>query len=151
MKSLAAALLLVSTTLAAANAPSAENATEVRDRAALERLLGNSGISLQWIGWGGAERGSVEASWRGKALYLKGEQRAADGLGRLVLDGRVVRVTKSEFLLAGTIEIAETPDAGRQCRRTGEWRFAITQNRKYWRLRQFEWCDGLTDYIDIYF
>jgi hypothetical protein len=40
---------------------------------------------------------------------------------------------------------------GRRCEQTGEWRFAVTQNRKYWRLRQFEWCDYLTDYIDIYF
>ena len=24
-------------------------------------------------------------------------------------------------------------------------------NRRYWRMREFEWCDRLTDYIDIYF
>ena len=29
--------------------------------------------------------------------------------------------------------------------------FRVTQNRKYWRLQQMEVCDGLTDYVDIYF
>ena len=50
----------------------------------------------------------------------------------------------------GTIRIADTPDRGRLCEQTKSWRFAITQRRKYYRLREFEWCDGLTDYIDIY-
>ena len=29
--------------------------------------------------------------------------------------------------------------------------FAITQNRKYWRLQQMESCGRLTDYVDIYY
>ena len=51
----------------------------------------------------------------------------------------------------GRIAIIDTPDPGRQCIRNGPMRFAVTQNRPYWRLREFEWCDGLTDYVDIYF
>ena len=51
----------------------------------------------------------------------------------------------------GTIRIADTPDRGRLCEQTKSWRFAITQRRKYYRLREFEWCDGLTDYIDLHF
>jgi len=27
----------------------------------------------------------------------------------------------------------------------------VTQNRRYWRIRTFEWCDDLTDYVDVYF
>ena len=55
------------------------------------------------------------------------------------------------FVFDGTIRIADTPDAGRRCEADKVWHFAVTQNRPYWRLREFEWCDGLTDYIDIYF
>jgi hypothetical protein len=31
------------------------------------------------------------------------------------------------------------------------WHFAVMQNRPYWRLREFDWCEDLTDYVDIYF
>jgi hypothetical protein len=125
--------------------------TKVENRAALERLLGNSGMTLQWISWTSAERGQVDASWKGKALLLKGEQRDKGGTGRVSVGGHVTRIGKAEFILNGTILIEDSPDVGRRCEKTGEWKFAITQNRKYWRLREFEWCDQLTDYIDIYF
>jgi hypothetical protein len=125
--------------------------TKVENRAALERLLGNSGMTLQWISWTSAERGQVDASWKGKALLLKGEQRGKGGTGRVSVDGHVTRIGKTDFILNGTIVIEDSPDVGRRCEKTGEWKFAVTQNRKYWRLREFEWCDQLTDYIDIYF
>lgn len=125
--------------------------TKVENRAALERLLGSSGISLQWISWNAKERGPVDFSWIGKTLILKAEQRARGDEGLVSVEGRIVRVARNEFILNGTIIIDDTPDAGRRCEKTGDWRFAVTQNRKYWRLREFEWCDGLTDYIDIYF
>jgi hypothetical protein len=125
--------------------------TKVQNRPALERLLGNSGLTLQWISWTSAERGKIKPYWKGKALFLKGEQRAKGAPGIVSVEGRVVRVARNEFILNGTIVIKDTPDAGRACEKTGDWRFAVTQNRKYWRLREFEWCDGLTDYIDIYF
>lgn len=151
-KSVAALLPVLALGAAAASPPKAVlPPTEVKNRIALERLLGNSGMSLQWISWTGAERGPVEASWSGKTLLLKGEQKARGSSGTVAFEGRVVRIDKSQFLLNGTIVIENTPDAGRMCEKTGEWRFAITQNRKYWRLRDFEWCDELTDYIDIYF
>jgi hypothetical protein len=54
-------------------------------------------------------------------------------------------------LLEGAVTIVNTPDEGRTCEGYGTWRFAVTQARKYYRLRQFEWCDGLTDYVDLYF
>lgn len=153
MKRLFTALLLIASTVSAviASTPPAAAPTKVENRAALEKLLGNSGMTLQWLSWNSSDRGAVDASWQGEALFLKGEQRAVDGTGRVSVEGRVVRVAASEFILDGTIIIEDTPDAGRRCEKSGEWRFAITQNRKYWRLRQFEWCDYLTDYIDIYF
>ncbi|MBK8374248.1 hypothetical protein [Sphingorhabdus sp.] len=153
MKRVAAALIMaLFATGAAASSPEPPAApTQVQDRPALERLLGASGMTLQWLSWTSSERGQVDLSWQDRALFLKGEQRGTDGTGRVSVNGHVVRISADEFILNGTIIIEDTPDAGRRCEKSGEWRFAVTQNRKYWRLRQFEWCDYLTDYIDIYF
>jgi hypothetical protein len=42
---------------------------------------------------------------------------------------------------------------GSPCVRTGPMTFAITQNRRYWRLQEPHMvsCDGSTDYVDIFF
>jgi hypothetical protein len=147
----AASLMLALLAVGAAATTPLPPPTKVESRPALERLLGSSGITLQWISWTNSKRGPVDFRWAGKTLILKGEQHAVDGKGHVSVEGRIVRIDKNEFILNGTIIINETPDAGRACQKTGDWRFAVTQNRKYWRLREFEWCDGLTDYIDIYF
>jgi hypothetical protein len=125
--------------------------TKVENRPALERLLGNSGMTIQWISWTNSERGNIDFRWADKTLILRGEQRAKESDAFVSVEGRIVRIAKNEFILNGTIIINDTPDAGRKCQKSGDWKFAITQKRKYWRLRDFEWCDGLTDYIDIYF
>ncbi len=134
--------------VAAAKTPSP---TLIAHQPTLEKILGNSGISLQWISWEPRDRGELQARWRGKTLYLQGEQKAPTGSASLILDGRVVTVTDNSFTFNGTLRIIDTPDLGRQCKKEGKSTFAITQNRKYFRLREFEWCDRLTDYVDIYF
>jgi hypothetical protein len=123
-------------------------ATRVLDRDAAERLLANKGVTLQWISWD--QRGSGNARWEGDRLLLTAAQ-AKTSEGRLFLDGQVTEIGSDYFIFRGTIRIEDAPDAGRRCEATKDWRFAITQSRPYWRLREFEWCDGLTDYIDIYF
>lgn len=123
--------------------------TRILDPAAAERLLGAKGVSLQWISWD--YRGSANV-WRDEGtIHLRGSQDASDGPGRLELDGEVREIGSDYFVFDGRISIRDTPDAGRVCEADKLWRFAITQNRPYWRLREFEWCDGLTDYVDIYF
>ena len=120
------------------------------DAGTLERLAGNSGITLQWISW--EDRGvAMVRSLPDGTVRLSGGQIDPKGAGTLWLDGEVVEAGPDYFVLDGLIRISETPDAGRVCQANKQWRFAITQNRKYYRLREFEWCDGLTDYIDIYF
>jgi hypothetical protein len=151
LKSAAALLLPILAYGAVADTPKPPAPTKIDSRAALERLLGNSGMSIQWISWTSAERGRIKPTWQGKTLMLEGVQRAKDGPGRVSVVGHVTRIGATEFVLNGTITIEDTPDAGRRCEKAGDWKFAITQNRKYWRLRDFEWCDQLTDYIDIYF
>lgn len=121
--------------------------TRILDAAAAERLFGNSGVTLQWIGW--EERGQVwiaideAGNW-----WLTAEQR---GNGSLKLEGWIAEIGTDYFLLDAEITIWGAPDTDRFCDANKQWRFAITQNRQYWRLREFEWCDRLTDYIDIYF
>ena len=144
--SLAALALAASPALAHDRTP---NPTRIVDRAAGQRLLANKGLTLQWIDWntrGHAHVRRVQGVWR-----LRGAQAEAGGPGRLQLDGRIGEIGRDYFTFIGTIRIAETPDRGRLCERTKTWRFAITQRRKYYRLREFEWCDGLTDYIDLHF
>ncbi len=135
----------------AAAEPVSETPAPTRVSSAVDatRLKQNSGMTLQWIGW--EERGPAlvfedpEGSYR-----LSGQQSGADG-GRLAVYGAITEIGPGYFVLDGTIEITGTPDADRQCKADRLWRFEVTQGRKYYRMRTFEWCDYLTDYIDIYF
>ena len=123
--------------------------TIVRDPAALARLRRNSGISLQWISFESAARGRVHVTDRGGLVHLRGSQ-AGNG-GELRLDGDVLSIDGPSFTFRGRISIVDTPDPGRNCVRDGTFDFRVTQRRRYWRLQQMEACDGLTDYVDIYF
>ena len=120
-----------------------------RDAAALQRLRRNSGITLQWIGWD--RRGRLEVREEDGRVLLKGGQLARGGPGRLELDGELVWIMADRFRFRGRILIADTPDVGRNCLREGDFEFRITQRRRYWRLQEMEVCDGLTDYVDIYY
>lgn len=146
MKILASLALL----LVAAQAAPAER-TIVDDRAALVRLQRNSGITLQWISFETPARGHVVATMRGGLLHLRGSQTGRGGVGRVTLEGDVLRIAARSFTLRGRIVITDAPDRGRNCVREGTYEFRVTQNRRYWRLQDFEACDGLTDYVDIYF
>jgi hypothetical protein len=130
-------------------APPPSDATRILDRKGADRLLHNKGLTLQWIDWNA--RGSVAITREGGVWRLRGAQAAAGGPGRLLLDGTITEIGAGYFTFEGRIRIADTPDRGRLCERDKTWHFAVTQNRPYYRLREFEWCDELTDYIDIYF
>jgi hypothetical protein len=131
------------------DAPELLDETVVLDPAAKARLLAADGVTLQWIDW--SHRGQVFVREENGTIRLTGSQVAADGPGRLFLDGTVREIGADYFVFDGTIRIDETPDAGRHCEADKLWHFAVTQNRPYWRLREFEWCDYLTDYVDVYF
>ena len=126
-----------------------ETGTRILDQAATVRLLGAHGVTLQWIGWD--KHGPVRVINDAGTIRLTASQEAQDGPGRLFLDGKIREIGTDHFVFDGTIRITDTPDAGRRCEENKLWHFAITQERPYWRLREFEWCDGLTDYVDIYF
>lgn len=153
MKMLAGLALLLATGAAAETPlPLARiQRTVVNDDAALQRLRRNSGITLQWISFETRGRGHVVATMRGELLHLSGSQTERGGPGRLTLDGDVIRVDPRSFTFRGRILITGTPDPDRNCVRDGIYEFRVTQRRRYWRLQDFEACDGLADYVDIYF
>lgn len=132
------------------SASEAPTATRILSQDAVHRLRNNSGMTLQWITWD--RRGDVEVTVDANGVWhLSGSQSAQDGPGRVTVEGVVTEIGADYFLLDGRVAITDTPDPGRQCAADKVWRFGVTQDRQYWRLREFEWCDGLTDYIDIYF
>jgi hypothetical protein len=125
--------------------------TIVNDRTALNRLRRNSGITLQWISFENPARGHVVAQMNGGLLHLSGSHSARGGPGRVTLDGDVLRINPRSFSFRGRIVITDAPDRGRHCVRDGVYEFRATGQRRFWRLQNFEACDGLADYVDIYF
>lgn len=154
------ALLAIATAMLAPIAPAARadespavessDPTRILDRKAAQRLRANKGLTLQWLDWGNS-RGTAYVRTEGDLWKLRGAEAEANGPGRLLLDGTITEIGADYFTFVGRIRISDTPDAGRVCDKTKTWHFAITQKRSYYRLREFEWCDGLTDYIDIHF
>jgi ABC-type Fe2+-enterobactin transport system substrate-binding protein len=129
----------------AALAPVAK--TEIKNQAAYERLLNNSGVSVQWL-WS-ADRGHLTAKDENDVVRIDGTQ--ANFEGTLKIKGEIVSIDSDRFVFRGTILILDAPDKGRRCERTGDYEFRATGKRKYWRLQQMESCGRLTDYVDIYY
>ena len=130
--------------------PEASVTTRILSQDAAHRLRNNSGMTLQWITWD--RRGEVDVRVDANGVWhLSGSQSGQDGPGRVTVDGVVTEIGADYFLLDGHVAITDTPDPGRRCAADKVWRFGVTQGRQYWRLREFEWCDDLTDYVDIYF
>jgi hypothetical protein len=151
MKSLARLLLAGVLLFGPAPAFAQAGRTIVTDPAALARLQRNSGVTLQWISFESPARGHVRLTREGGLYRLRGEQRSRRDSGRLTLDGVVTAIGPRSFRFEGRIVITDAPDRGRECVRDGGFDFLVTGRRRYWRLQQMEVCDGLTDYVDIYF
>lgn len=144
-RALAFSLALIAAPLTAQD----EAPTRIMSQTDAERLRTVQGITLQWIDWD--RRGDVSVSEDANGVWrIEGEQLDESGAG-VRISGVVTEIGKDYFLLDGTVAIADTPDIGRSCAATKVWRFGATQRRSYYRLREFEWCDYLTDYVDIYF
>lgn len=146
------ALLLAATPLQAqlASKPPAPEPTRIFSPAAAQRLRANKGLTLQWLDWN-RHRGHAAVTVSNGVWKLRGAQAEAAGPGRLFLNGTITEIGADYFTFEGTIRITDTPDKGRVCEKDKTWHFAVTQRRPYYRLREFEWCDYLTDYIDVYF
>jgi hypothetical protein len=135
---------------AAIAAPAAlSKATLIQDATALRRLKNNHGIALQWL-WDNP-RGRLNVTESNGVIHLDGSQVARSGTGRLTLSGDIVSIDQYNMTFKGIINMYDAPDDRKECLRNGVFTFRITGSRQYWRLQQMEACDGLTDYVDIYF
>jgi hypothetical protein len=124
--------------------------------AALSKLLGEHKMSLQYIGT--RRLGIATVTDRDGVLELHGRQERGEGdtegepTDFVSIDGVITDVSDNEFKFRGTIVTRVSYIAsGRDCRRDGEYSFAIKGKRRYWRLQQMDNpCDTSTDYVDIY-
>lgn len=131
------------------NAPGLTAQTRVLSNRDAQRLRTAQGITLHWITWD--TRGDVHVARGPDGVWrVNGVQKDERG-ARLAIDGVITEIGDDYFELDGRIAITNTPDRGRVCVQDKIWRFEVTQDRTYYRLREFEWCDRLTDYVDIYF
>lgn len=121
--------------------------TEIRNQAAYERLLNNSGVTVQWL-WS-AQRGKLNAKDVNDVVRIDGEQ--ANHEGTLKINGEIVSIDSDRFVFRGTILILDAPEKGRRCERTGDYEFRATGKRKYWRMQEMESCGRLTDYVDVFY
>ena len=131
----------------------AQQQTAINDRSAAKMLLGRHMLSLQWISWDYFGAATVTNS---KGVYrIKGEQkgRGESSGDRLRIDGIITSIDTREFTFSGKIEMRVSHiNNGEPCVRDGEYTFAITGKRRYWRMQQMDNpCDTATDYVDIYF
>lgn len=126
------------------------------DAAAKARLVGDHLLTLQWLGWGdlsGAGRLRIED--RGDSLAASGEQLGSgDNAGDyLRMSGWIVSASRDGFVFEGDIAIRVHHNAdGAECKRSGTFHFKATGKRRYWRMQEMDNpCDGVTDYVDVYF
>jgi hypothetical protein len=123
----------------------------IKDAAAKKRLLGPHRLSLQWISWDYFGKAVVTES-KG-VLKISGEQKGRGNDDYLKVNGIITMVDTHEIKFDGTIITKVSHiNGGKPCTREGEMTFRITQNRKYWRLKEMDNpCDPVTDYVDIFF
>jgi hypothetical protein len=135
--------------LAQSTALAAPDKTVVRDAKAKAMLVGGHLFSMQWVSWDRFGRATVTE--HDGILTLKAEQRYNGEY--VTVDGTIVSVDTKEFVFEGKIITRVSHiNGGEPCVRDGRFTFAITQNRKYWRLQQMDNpCESVTDYIDVYF
>jgi len=125
--------------------------TVVNSAKAKTMLLGRHKVSLQWISWD--YFGAATVTNRGGTLYLKGEQKERGGTDFVKINGTITEINAKDFVFNGTITTQVSHiNGGEPCTREGEMTFKITGSRKYWRLMEMDNpCDGVTDYVDIFF
>ena len=129
----------------------AQQKTVVNDTKARQQLLGKHKLSLQWISWD--YFGTAIVTQKRGLYYLKGKQAGRGNQDFLTVDGTITEISAREFKFNGKIvtQISHN-NHGNPCVREGEMTFRITGQRKYWRLMEMDSpCEGIVDYVDIYF
>ena len=130
---------------------SAQDRTVINDPGAKRMLVGRHRLALQWVSWD--YFGSAAVTERQGILYLKGRQKSRKDSDFVNVEGQIISVDKKEFRFVGKIVTQVSHIfGGKPCTRDGEMTFRITGKRRYWRLQEMDNpCEGVTDYVDLYF
>jgi len=119
-------------------------------------LSGKHNLTLQWISW--QAPGKVTFTPIGKDEYkIEGQQKGTKSNTEcsecyLNIQGTIEKISPKVLRFTGFIE-SSVPyiQNGEPCIKEGTFDFVSTGSRKYWRCQNMDGCDGVTDYVDIYF
>lgn len=119
------------------------------------RLAGEHNLTIQWISW--EKPGSITFKTIGANKYQvegtqKGEASGECANCYLTVKGVIEEIDPKRLRFTGKIESSIYHiQGGAPCIKEGTFDFVSTKNRKYWRCRNMKGCEGVTDYVDIYF
>lgn len=121
-----------------------------------DKLEGRHKLSLQWISW--EHFGYIDFIKTGENTYkVSGTQEGGKPEGQcdncyLKIEGTITKINDKELSFTGSIVTSVYYiQEGEPCIKQGTFTFKATQGRKYWREQKMEGCDGVTNYVDIYF
>lgn len=116
------------------------------------KILGKHTLALQWISWD--YFGTINIYEENGVIKAVGEQLSRERQGDyLKVNGTLSLVSELEFRFTGEIvtKIYHINN-GNPCTRRGTVTFKSYSGRQYWRMLEMtNPCDGVTDYVDIYF
>ena len=129
----------------------------------VDQLFGRHKLSLQWLSWtyfGYVDFVKTDFNTYSISGYQDGNKKSkmeivetgeCDGC-YLKIKGVIKKITDKELQFTGRIESSvKHIQNGLPCIKEGKYTFKSTQGRKYWRLQEMDGCEGVTDYVDIYF
>ena len=121
-----------------------------------DKLIGRHKLSLQWISWtyfGYIDFVKTDLNTYSISGYQDGNKSKGECDGcYLKINGVINKITDKELQFTGRIESSVNHiQNGLPCIKEGNYTFKSTQGRKYWRLQEMDGCEGVTDYVDIYF
>jgi len=126
----------------------------------LKSIAGNHRLALQWISWDYFGNLAINATGTPGIYTVSGGQQSRENKNYLKVEGTIVQTSATKLWFRGTIVTAVDFNSKTPCVRQGDFNFAATGNRKYWRLQ--EWFSPChfeppyqeqvpTDYVDIFF
>ena len=147
-------------TLAVANVAATTQLSETKKKQTTkteetDKLIGRHKLSLQWISWTFGYVDFVKTDFNTYSIsgYQYGNKSKGECDGcYLKINGVIKKINDKELQFTGRIESSVSHiQNGLPCIKEGNYTFKSTQGRKYWRLQEMDGCEGVTDYVDIYF
>lgn len=138
-----------------ADAQLSATAKKATDQLTPGRLAGKHALTLQWISW--EKPGEITFTSIGENKYevegsQMGEKSGECSNCYLKIKGVVREITPKKLEFTGIIKSSVYHiQGGEACTKEGTFDFLSTKDRKYWRCQNMDGCDGVTDYVDIYF